>query len=76
MAGGKLAGPHCLRVEVVGPDGRAMPHYAQNVLTREPVTTVSVDLALNDPAGGWRLRVRDVATGRSTAIPFTVQAER
>ena len=71
---GTLAGSHCLRVELIGPNGKPVAHYAQNVLTDKPVTTVAVELAVNDPPGRWQVGVRDVATGQSAAVPLTVTA--
>jgi len=72
--GGNLAGRHCLRVEIRGPDGTPRRHYAQNVLTETNTTTVRVGLALNDAPGTWQIRATDIATGRSGAAPFTVRA--
>jgi beta-galactosidase len=69
-------GRHCLRIELVGPDGKPVRHYARNVLTENAVTTVSVPLAFNDPAGTWQLRATDVATGCSGSAVFVVRAPR
>ena len=69
---GDLAGRHCVRVQLAGPDGRPMPHYARNILTAKPEIEASVDLAVNDPAGRWTVRVTDVATGQSASAVVVV----
>jgi len=71
----KLAGRHCLHVEVLAPDGRPMPHYATNVLTAAATVRVTTPTALNDPAGRWLVRVTDVASGRSGEGAFSVAAD-
>jgi len=72
----KLSGRHCLRIEVLAPDGKRLRYYAQNVLSDKAQTRVAIPLALNDPPGVWRLQVTDVATGRTANAAFTVEAGR
>jgi len=72
LAGHEPAGRHCLHVEVYGPDGSPRRHYAQNVLAEARTAKVSVPLALDDPAGTWKLRIGDVASGRTAEIAFDV----
>jgi beta-galactosidase len=69
-------GRHCLRIEVLGPDGRLRGHYGQNVLTEKLTTRVAIPLALNDAVGRWQLRVTDVATGQTTTSSFVVEPGR
>lgn len=68
---GTLSGRHCLRIEVLAPDGKRLRHYAQNVLSDKALVRVSVPLALNDPPGVWQVQVTDVATGRTASGEFT-----
>jgi hypothetical protein len=70
----RLAGPHCLRVEAIDPQGKTVRPYAQNVLTDRAATDVGIELALNDPAGAWQFRVTDVATGRSALARVDVRS--
>jgi hypothetical protein len=74
LGGGSPAGRHCLRVELLGPDGKPRRHYSRNVLLDKLKGVVTLDLALNDPAGRWQIRVTDVASGKSAATGFRVVA--
>jgi len=65
LGGQAPAGSHCLRVEATSPDGSCRRCDTQNVLTSQNKTTVSIPLPLNAPAGAWKLRVTDVATGKA-----------
>jgi len=66
------AGHHCLRVEAIRPDGSCRRYDAQNVLTSQDKNAVSIPLALNAPAGVWKLRVTDVATGEAATAKLRV----
>ncbi len=68
----KPAGLHCVRVELLGPNGNIIKHYSRNLLTRQPSVSFSFDTALNDPAGTWTLRATHIATGRTASVPFEV----
>ncbi len=68
----KPAGSHCLRVELLGPDGNVVKHYSRNLLTKQPAAEFSIDLALNDPVGKWHLRATEIATGRAASVGFEV----
>ncbi|MDY0165069.1 MAG: beta-galactosidase trimerization domain-containing protein [Thermoguttaceae bacterium] len=69
----KPAGLHCVRVELLGPDGDVLKHYSRNLLTREASVPFSFDAALNDPVGTWRLRATHVATGCTVTVPFELE---
>jgi len=69
---GRLAGDHVVRVEATAPDGQALAHYAQNVLTDRPAVATSVRLALNDPAGKWTLKATDVTSGTQGEVSVSV----
>jgi hypothetical protein len=62
VAGGP-ADSHWFRVEATRPDGRACEAYSANVEAKGGAAEVRIPFALNDPAGAWKVRVRDVATG-------------
>lgn len=65
-------GLHMLRVELIGPDGWSIEHYAANATARAGKAEGTFALALNDPPGTWLIRVRDVATGVVHVEPFEV----
>ncbi|MGH9446058.1 MAG: beta-galactosidase trimerization domain-containing protein, partial [Terriglobia bacterium] len=53
-----------VRLEFATPDGRPYELYARNVLVRSTPHVERFFLSYNDPQGRWRVRVRDVMTGR------------
>lgn len=65
--------PHVFRLEVLSPKGKAYREYSRNVYCAEGKGTASFRLALNDPAGSWRVVVRDVATGVRVERGFLVK---
>ena len=75
-----FAGPRrnvrVLFVEFLTPDGKSRrPYEAVYVLKPgQREATLSRRFALNDPAGRWKVRVRDIATGKTVESPFTVSA--
>lgn len=58
-----VSGDHVFHLELVGPDGKLIDHYARNLLAPRGQLEVSIPLAHNDPAGQWTIRVRDVLSG-------------
>ena len=70
---GKTMGVHCIRLDVTDPRGRAVGHYARNILLDGPRATGKLSLALNDPVGDWRLRFTDVVSGRSSVRKVQVK---
>jgi len=59
------------RVEVFDPAGKAVEHYAANLRVEAGRAVHSIPFALNDPAGDWKVVVRDVATGQATELTVT-----
>ncbi len=51
------------RVEVLDPAGRPARHYSANVTIQRGRASFHVPWALNDAAGPWRIRARDVISG-------------
>ena len=51
------------RVTLLGPNGKAVGEYARNILLAAEPVDGTVHLALNDPAGTWRLQARCLCTG-------------
>jgi hypothetical protein len=48
-------------------------HYDANLPAPDGKAVLVLPLALNDPAGHWTLKARDVATGTSAIKRFQVQ---
>lgn len=52
-----------VRVEVRDPAGRVVRHYSSNVTVRDGSAKFDIPFALNDAAGTWKVRARDVVSG-------------
>jgi hypothetical protein len=59
------AARHVLHVDVVNPSGKIVDYYSGNLLAPEGRANKLVPFAMNDPAGRWEIRVKDVLTGQS-----------
>ncbi len=58
--------PHAICIQVLQPDGRQRPEYAQVVIAdRKGKAGVSIPFALNDPTGTWKIRASDAVSGKS-----------
>ena len=55
--------PSVFRLNVFGPDRVERYHYARTLYPASPRAEALIPLALNDPQGAWRVRVRHVDTG-------------
>jgi len=56
---------HVFHVDVVDPAGKLAAHYSGNVLASKGRADRLLPLALNDQAGNWMIRVRDMLTGQT-----------
>jgi len=72
-AKGGRPGRHVVRMDVIGPDGAPREHCGANVELQAGKGAGSFTLALNDPAGAWRIALRDVATGVTATRELTVK---
>lgn len=59
-------------VKVYGPDGRERPMYGDNVEVTDGRANGGFHLALNDPAGQWRVVAEDAASGLGGEVRFLV----
>jgi len=60
-------------LRVYRPDGTAALQYADNLETKAGAAEASFHLALNDPAGAWRITATDAATGRQAEVRTAVR---
>jgi hypothetical protein len=63
---------HVLHVDVINPSGQTVDYYSGNLLAPEGHAGKVLPIAVNDPAGRWEIRVRDVLTGQSRTSAFEV----
>ena len=74
-ASGATPGPHVFHVELTDPAGRRADWAFANLSAPGGDADFTILFAVNDPAGRWRLTVRDVATGmRSSRTILLPQA--
>jgi hypothetical protein len=64
--------PHVYHVEVYRPDGRLYREYGANLYSPAGEATGTFTLALNDPAGLWKMVVTDTTTGLKAAATLRV----
>ena len=71
-AGGAAPVRHVVHLSAQRPDGQSVRYLEQNLEAKGGEVPFSVPLALNEPAGQWTLRARDVATGVETSATVTL----
>ncbi|MFN7994122.1 MAG: beta-galactosidase [Bryobacteraceae bacterium] len=57
-----------VHVEVFDPTGNLSRHYSGNITLRDGQAGYQIPFALSDPAGAWRVRVRDVISGLTAQV--------
>ncbi|MDP6151727.1 MAG: beta-galactosidase [Phycisphaeraceae bacterium] len=65
---------HIVHVDVLNPDGRLVRQYAGNVELTDGAGAYRFPTALNDPAGQWTVRVKDVVSGATDHQSFDLVA--
>lgn len=71
--GAAPAAKQVFHVEVRNPSGELQYPYSGNVVATGGVASKQVPLALNDPAGTWRINVKDVLSGQERTLNLEVQ---
>ena len=61
-----------VRIVALRPDGGEAEDYARNYLVGAEPIDGAIQLALNDPAGQWRLQARGLCTGKVAQAAFQV----
>ena len=61
-----------IRIEIEDPSGKIYDLYSRNLLVHSTPFRASMPTAFNDLPGRWKMRARDVATGKTIEMPFTV----
>ena len=73
--GGK-PGRHCIRIDVVDPDGKNCIYYGQNLFIYKGKGKGEIPLALNEKPGMWTLQVKDVTTGLRKVTTFVIDSKK
>lgn len=66
------ASVHAIHIDIVDGSGKALEPYSGNLLAQNGHAVWSVPIALNDPAGTWTVRVRDVLSGQVQTVRIHV----
>jgi hypothetical protein len=72
VSDGQRPGNHVVRLEFIDPHGKTSQLWTQNVLCPNGVREGTLDLALNETSGRWRIRATEVASGRQAERQFVV----
>jgi Beta-galactosidase len=71
-AGASAAAHDVIHFAVSDPEGRIVPYYSGNLIARGAAASTLLPLALDDPAGIWHIRARDLLTGATATAEFAV----
>jgi hypothetical protein len=66
------AANHVLHIDVVNPSGQILRYYSGNLLAPEGRAASRIPIAINDPAGRWEVRVKDLLTAQTKTSTFEV----
>lgn len=67
-----LAKTHIFHVDVFDPKGALVPHYSGNLIAPDGHTRKLLPLAVTDPTGSWKFRIRDAFTGETNETQLVV----
>jgi hypothetical protein len=62
-----------LRVDVIDPEGTVVEHYSGNTIAAGGEVDKVLPLALNDKAGTWTIRVKDLLSGATATASLNVE---
>jgi len=66
-------GDHVLRMEIYDPAGRLSRAYTDNVLAVGGRFTRTIQTALNEQPGRWKVLMIDVISGKNAAATFRIE---
>jgi hypothetical protein len=61
-----------MHIDVVNPSGQTVGYYSGNLLAPEGRAGRLIPIAVNDAAGRWEIRVKDLVTGQSKTSSIEV----
>lgn len=67
------ADSHVYHLDVIDPQGVRALHYSGNIVAKEGRGYKLLPVALNDIAGEWKIRIRELFTGETKVLPLQVQ---
>ncbi len=72
LSAGSPAATHLFHVDVVDPSGKPVLYYSGNLLAPRGRAAKPLPLAVNDPAGKWEIRVKDLLSGQTQTSAIEV----
>jgi hypothetical protein len=67
-----LAGNHILNLTVQDSEGKLLRHYSRNLRAEKGRKEGSISLSLNENPGPWKIKVRDVISGKISSTSFNI----
>jgi hypothetical protein len=67
------AATHVIHVDVLDPQGNRLLAYGGNLLAPRGSAAKAIPLAVNDPAGDWTIRIRDLLSGQTETRTLVVE---
>ena len=65
-------GTHIIHLDLIDPEGRKVDYYSENLVANRGKIENSMIFALNEKIGIWKIRVKDVATGKTVEEEFEI----
>ncbi|MDO9573427.1 MAG: beta-galactosidase trimerization domain-containing protein, partial [Candidatus Contubernalis sp.] len=72
ISDGNTPGLHVARIETYNPGGKQISYHSFNLLCPQGKGNFSIPLALNEAAGIWVIKIKDISTGLKNELSFKV----
>jgi len=63
---------HIYHLSIISPEGKEIKHYTDNLKAEKGNVSGKIQLALNEVVGEYKIRVKDIATGKEIEKPFRI----
>jgi len=73
QASGKDLATHAVRLELINPRGQVVEYYAMNLLAEKGNYRDKIILARNENKGKWKVRVKEIISGKTAEKYFAVR---
>ena len=71
-----IPGLHIFHISLISPEGKEIKHYSKNLKAKKGKVTGKVSLSLNETLGNWKLKVKDIASGKTVLKNFIVKEQK
>ncbi|MDD2708228.1 MAG: beta-galactosidase trimerization domain-containing protein [Verrucomicrobiae bacterium] len=76
IEGAEHPGLHVFHVEFISPKRETVPYYAGNLVAENGKCKGRAELALNEMTGGWKIKIKDVATGMTAEQDVSIEERK